>query len=144
MCLVRVVVLCWIDHVWSSKECVCCACDPNERLSAPYVFVCQKLSPHLGVESWITGVCSPYVISLSDFAYYVFEQGPAVAVHLALWYVLLVCHQYDVCENSVGSVYVGGYGGLSKSRPTSPHDHSFLRVHVFQQFLVMGPVRHQL
>ena len=22
-------------------------------------------------ESWITGVCSPYVVSLSDFAYYV-------------------------------------------------------------------------
>ena len=36
-----VVVLCWIDHVWSSKECVCCACDPNERLSAPSIcFVC--------------------------------------------------------------------------------------------------------
>ena len=33
-------------------------------------------------------------------------------MHLALWYVVLVCHQYDVCENSVGSVYVGGYGGL--------------------------------
>ena len=32
-----------------------------------------------------------------------------------LWYVVLVCHQYDVCENSVGSVYVGGYGGLSES-----------------------------
>ena len=113
-------MLCWIDHVWSSKECVCCACDPNERLSAPSicfvcVFVCRKLSPHLGVWSWITGVCSPYVISLSDFAYYVFGQEPAVAVHLALWYVLLVCHQYDVCENSVGSVYVGGYGGLSES-----------------------------
>ena len=30
---------------------------------------------------------------------------------LPLWYVVLVCHQYDVCENSVGSVYVGGYGG---------------------------------
>ena len=56
-----------------------------------------------------------YVISLSDFAYYVFGQEPAVAVHLALWYVLLVCHQYDVCENSVGSVYVGGYCGLSES-----------------------------
>ena len=33
---------------------VCCACDPNERLSALYicfvcVFVCRKLSPHLGV-----------------------------------------------------------------------------------------------
>ena len=52
--LVCVVVLCWIDHVWSSKECVCCACDPSERLSAPSicfvcVFVCRKLSPHLGV-----------------------------------------------------------------------------------------------
>ena len=52
--LVCVVVLCWIDHVWSSKECVRCVCDPNERLSAPSicfvcVFVCRKLSPHLGV-----------------------------------------------------------------------------------------------
>ena len=36
-------------------------------------------------------------------------------MHLALWYVVLVCNQYDVCENSVGSVYVGGYGGLSDS-----------------------------
>ena len=43
-----VVVLCWIDHVWSSKECVCCACEPNQRLCAPSicfvcVFVCRKL-----------------------------------------------------------------------------------------------------
>ena len=36
-------------------------------------------------------------------------------MHLALWYVVLVCHQYDVCENYVGSLYIGGYGGLSKS-----------------------------
>ena len=36
-------------------------------------------------------------------------------MHLALWCVVLVCHQYGVCENSVGSVYVGGYGGLSES-----------------------------
>ena len=27
---------------------------------------------------------------------------------------MLVCHQYDVCENSVGKVYIGGYGGLSE------------------------------
>ena len=38
---------------------------------------------------------------------------PAVAMHLALWYVVLVSHQYDVCKNYVVSVYVGGYGGLS-------------------------------
>ena len=36
-------------------------------------------------------------------------------MHLALWYVVLVCHKYEVCKNYVGSVYVGGYGGLSKS-----------------------------
>ena len=31
-------VLCWIDRVWSSKECACCACD----LSVPsIVFVCD-------------------------------------------------------------------------------------------------------
>ena len=29
---------------------------------------------------------------------------------------MLVCHQFDVCENYVGSVYVGVYGGLSESR----------------------------
>ena len=36
-------------------------------------------------------------------------------MHLSLWYVVLVCHQYDVCENNIGSVYIGGYGGLSES-----------------------------
>ena len=85
----------------------------------PYVlFVFLYVGSYLLIsefESWITGVCSPYVISLCDFAYYVFGQEPAIAMHLALWYVVLVCHQYDVCKHYVGSVYVGGYGGLSKS-----------------------------
>ena len=34
-------VLYWIDHVWSLKECVCCACVPSEHLDAPSIcFVC--------------------------------------------------------------------------------------------------------
>ena len=28
---------------------------------------------------------------------------------------MFVCHQIDVYENSIVSVYVGGYGGLSES-----------------------------
>ena len=36
-------------------------------------------------------------------------------MHLAIWYDVFVCHQYDVCKNYVGSVYVGEYGGLSES-----------------------------
>ena len=36
-------------------------------------------------------------------------------MHLALWYVVIVFHQYDVCKNYIGSVYVGGCGGLSES-----------------------------
>ena len=45
-------VLCLIDRVWSSKECVCCACDPSVHLDVPSIgfpCLCQKLSPHLGV-----------------------------------------------------------------------------------------------
>ena len=54
MFLVWVVVPCWIDRVWSSKDCACCACDPSVHLSVPSigfvcVFVCRKLSPHLRV-----------------------------------------------------------------------------------------------
>ena len=33
-----------------------------------------------------------------------------------LWYTVLVCHQNDVSEYSIGSVYDGEYGGLSESR----------------------------
>ena len=40
--------------MYGLPKSVCCACDSNERLSAPSicfvcVFVCRKLSPHLGV-----------------------------------------------------------------------------------------------
>ena len=40
-------------------------------------------------------------------------------IYLALRYVLIVCHQYDVCKNYVGSVYVGGYVGLREFCPVS-------------------------
>ena len=36
-------------------------------------------------------------------------------MYLSLWYAVVVCHQYDVCEKYVGSVCIGGYGGLSES-----------------------------
>ena len=55
-------------------------------------------------------------------------------MHLALWYVVLVCHQYDVCKNYVGSVHVGGYGGLSGSRFCVPV--GFLVVDESQLFLL--------
>ena len=60
-------------------------------------------------------MCSPYVSSLCDFAYSVVGEEHAVDMHLTLWYVVVVCHQYDVCKEYVGSVYVGGYSGLSES-----------------------------
>ena len=51
---VWVEVLCSIDRVWSSKEYVCCACDPSVHLDVisigfVCVCVCRKLSPHFGV-----------------------------------------------------------------------------------------------
>ena len=98
-----------IDHVCSSIECVRSACGPSESLDAPSIclFVFLYVGSYLLIyefESWITGVCSSYVVSLCDFAYYIFGYEPAIAMHLSLWYVVLVCHQYDVCENSVCSV----------------------------------------
>ena len=30
-------MLCWLDRVWSSIECACCACDPNVHLSVPSI-----------------------------------------------------------------------------------------------------------
>ena len=36
-------------------------------------------------------------------------------MHRSLWYGVLVCHRYDVCENYVGSVYISGHAGLSES-----------------------------
>ena len=38
-----------------------------------------------------------------------------VILHLTLLYIEFVCHQDDVCENSIGSMYDGGYCGLSVS-----------------------------
>ena len=45
-------VLCWIDHVWYSKYCVCCTCYPSMHINVPSigcVSVCRKLSLHLRV-----------------------------------------------------------------------------------------------
>ena len=61
-----VVVLCWVNHVWSSKEC---ACDPSVHLSFisfvlfMFLYVIYYLLI-LEIESWIIGVCSLYVVSL--------------------------------------------------------------------------------
>ena len=37
-----------------------------------------------------------------------------MAMHLTILYIMFVCHQNDVCEYSIGSVYVGGYCDLSE------------------------------
>ena len=44
-CIVWVEVLCWIDRVVSSKECVCCASDLSVHLDVPsigFVNVCVR------------------------------------------------------------------------------------------------------
>ena len=55
---------------------MCCACDPSVHLSVRSIclFVSLSVGSYLLIqefERWITGVCSPYVVSLGDFAYYV-------------------------------------------------------------------------
>ena len=32
---------------------------------------------------------------------------------MQLWYFVFVCHRNDICKDSIGSVYVGGYCGFA-------------------------------
>ena len=43
----------------------------SDKCSFRRVYLCFCMSEVREFESWITGVCSPYVVSLYDFAYYV-------------------------------------------------------------------------
>ena len=38
---------CYIDHVWCSKEYVCCACGLSERLDAPSISVFLYVGSYL-------------------------------------------------------------------------------------------------
>ena len=60
---VWVEVLCWIDHVWSSKECVCCACDTSVHISVPSICLCFCMSVHLSVPSICLCFCMSEVLS---------------------------------------------------------------------------------
>ena len=52
----------------------------------------EVISSFLEFESWITGVCSPYVIFLSDFAYYVFGMFCLSAISMMFVKIMLaVC-----------------------------------------------------
>ena len=53
---------------------VYCTCAPGVDLSVPSIGLFVHVGSYLHIlefESWITGVCSLHVVSLSDFAYYV-------------------------------------------------------------------------
>ena len=70
----------WLDHALLDRsiECVCCACGPSERLDAPSicfvcVFVCRKvISSFRSLRAGSHVFALHYVVSLCDFAYYVF------------------------------------------------------------------------
>ena len=62
-------LLCVVGGALLDRPCIerlCCACGSSDRLDVPSIcfvsmFVCRKLSPHLGA-------CSSYVGSFCDFA----------------------------------------------------------------------------
>ena len=66
-------VLCWIDHVWSSNECACCACDPSVHLNRYCLCFCMSevISSFKNLRAGSQVVALPIVVSLCDFAYYV-------------------------------------------------------------------------
>ena len=59
-----------LDRPCMVYQIMCCACDPSVYLSVGflYMFACWAIISSF--ESWITGVYSPYIVPLRDFAYY--------------------------------------------------------------------------
>ena len=84
---------------------MCCACGPSERLDPPSicfvcVFVCRKLSPHLGAGSQVFPLLMLF--------------------HCVILHTMSTCKSLQllciyVCQNSVGSVYINGYAGLKRT-----------------------------
>ena len=70
-------VLCWIAHVWYSKECACCACDPSVNLIVPSMFLVYFCMSEVisSLKSLRAGaqVFGLLMLSLCDFSYYVVE-----------------------------------------------------------------------
>ena len=99
---VEVEVLCWMDLVWYSVLC----CDPSVHLNVPsigFVYV-------MYVRSYLLMVFLCVIL-------HTMWSGKSMQLLCILPFGMLcfVCHQYDVCKHSIGSVYVGGYGGISES-----------------------------
>ena len=95
---------------------VCCACDNSVRLDAPSMcFVCRKLSHHLRFRE-LDHRCLLFLCSFCTILHTMWSGKTLqflCILHLSLWWVVLVCHQYDVCEKCIGSVQ--GYLGESRS-----------------------------
>ena len=96
------------------RMCVLCLCSQWACRCSFHMF-CLYFCISEVISSFRSLRAGSQMFALLMFSHYVLGQEPAVAVHIALWYVVLVCHQYDVCENYVGSVYIDGYGDLSES-----------------------------
>ena len=70
----------------------------------------EVISPFrsLRAESQLSALLSCF---LCAFTYYGFGYEPGIAMHIALWNVVIVCHQYDVMKICWQCLY----GGLSES-----------------------------
>ena len=84
---------------------MCCACDPNERLSVPsigfvYVFCMSEVFSSFNNLRDGSQVFALRVLSLCVILHTVWlgKSLNSVAMHLDLWYVVLLYHQYDVCK----------------------------------------------
>ena len=114
-------MLCWIDHVWSSKECVCCACNSNERLSASFNMFCLCFCMSEVISSFRSLRAGSQVFALLMLFLCVILHTMSSGKRLQL---LCIFSLGMLCLSAIStmfvtipvrSVYVGGYGGLSES-----------------------------
>ena len=93
---------------------MCCACGLSERLDAPSKCFCLCFCMSAVISSFRSLRAGSQVFALLILFLFVILHNMSLGKSLHLLCIFgMVC--LSVCENSVGSVYIGVYGGLSKS-----------------------------
>ena len=91
-------VICWIDRVLTSKECVCFVCDPSVHLDVPTICCCMSevISSFKSLRAGSQGFA--LLVLFRCVIVYTMWSGNSLQLLCHLWYIAFVFHRNDVCQ----------------------------------------------
>ena len=78
------------SHIWSSIECVCCACGPSERLDAPSIMFCLCFCMSEVISSFRSLRAGSQVFALLMLFLWVFCTGKSMQL-LCIFHFGMLC-----------------------------------------------------